>query len=383
MGKKICFVTTTSITLKTFVIDTAVMLHEKLGMEITFVCDNDDKLIDLLPDYIHYHPISMKRGVDFSGVKSLSKMVKLFKKEQFDIVQFSTPNASLYASWAAKIAKVPVRLYAQWGIRYVGFEGKKRALFKYIEKFVCNKSTNVRAVSPMNLAFAVEEGLYPKSKAKVLGIGGTIGVDLREYPLENKQLWREQVRCNKEINEGFLFGFAGRLSRDKGGNELLAAMKRVIEDGMDAALLIVGPDETDGDIDEQLIHWAKTSGKVYFTGLVPKKEMPKYYATMDVLVHPTYREGFGMVLQEAGAMQIPILTTRIPGASEVMEEDVSCKLAEPRNVESLYQTITELANNPTIAEEMGIQARKRAEKFFDRPIMLSYQLEDYIELLEK
>lgn len=214
-------------------------------------------------------------------------------------------------------------------------------------------------------------------------MGGTIGVDLREYPLENKQLWREQVRCNKEINEGFLFGFAGRLSRDKGGNELLAAMKRVIEDGMDAALLIVGPDETDGDIDEQLIHWAKTSGKVYFTGLVPKKEMPKYYATMDVLVHPTYREGFGMVLQEAGAMQIPILTTRIPGASEVMEEDVSCKLAEPRNVESLYQTITELANNPTIAEEMGIQARKRAEKFFDRPIMLSYQLEDYIELLEK
>jgi glycosyltransferase involved in cell wall biosynthesis len=381
MGKKICFVTTTSITLKTFVIDTAVMLHEKLGMDITFVCDNDERLSAMLPDYIHYHPITMKRGIDFSGMKSLSEMVKFFKKEQFDIVQYSTPNASLYASWAAKIAKVPVRLYAQWGIRYVGFEGMKRSIFKFIEKFVCSKSTTVHAVSPMNLEFAVEEGLYPKNKAKVLGIGGTIGVDLTEYPLEKKQPWREQVRKTMGIDAGFVFGFAGRLSRDKGGNELLTAMKRISDEGMDAALLIVGPDETEGDIDGELMNWAKSSGKVFFTGLLSKKDMPQYYSAMDVLVHPTYREGFGMVLQEAGAMQIPILTTRIPGASEVMEENVSCKLAEPRNVESLYQNIKELVKNPDVTIEMGIQARKRAEKYFDRPIMLNYQLEDYKELL--
>lgn len=379
--KKMCFVTTTSATLKSFLIETAVMLHEELNMDITFICDSAPELKSLLPVYIHYIPVSMKRGIDITGVKAMTQLLMIFRREQFDIIQYSTPNAALYASLAANIAKIPIRLYAQWGIRYVCFSGVKRKVFKSIEKFTCCNSTVIRAVSQMNLDFAIKENLYSHQKGKVIGIGGTIGVDLTEYPLDKKEVWRNTIRGQLGCGDEAVFGFAGRLSKDKGGNELITAVRMLVGEGRSLSLLIVGPDESRGDINEELLQWAKKSGIVHFTGFIPKVDMPMYYSAMDVFVHPTYREGFGMVLQEAAAMELPILTTRIPGASEVMEEGVSCILAEPGDVKSLYQCMVELYQNKDKAKTMGIAARMRDEQYFDRPIMLRNQLEDYNELL--
>ena len=376
-NKKICFIATTSLTLKIFVLETAKMLHKKMDVDVTFICNKDDGLIDILPDYIKYIPVPMKRGIDFLAINTIHQLVKVFKNEKFDIVQYSTPNASLYASIAAKIARVPIRLYAQWGIRYVGFQGIKRLLFKKLEKITCKNSTTIRAVSIMNLDFAVSEKLYPKSKAKVLGIGGTIGVNLLEYSLEGKMEWKTDIRKRLGCEEHFVFGFAGRLSKDKGGNELLAATRKIVESNPKTALLIVGPDEAGDEINSDLMDWVKKSNNVYFTGLVPKEQMPMYYAAIDVLVHPTYREGFGMVIQEAAAMRVPIITTRIPGASEVMEEGISCVLAKPKDTNTLYDCMMDLLKNSEKSKIMGDNARKRVEKYFDRNIMLNYQLLDY------
>lgn len=380
--RKICFVTTTSITLKTFVLDTAIMLHDRLNMDITFVCDEDESFSKTLPSFIHYYPIPMKRGVDVTAIKSVGKLVNLFKKEKFDIVQYSTPNAALYTSIAAKKARVPIRLYAQWGIRYVGFSGWKRTIFKLLEKITCTESTHIRAVSPMNLEFALCEGLYKKDKAKVIGNGGTIGVNLAEYPLDKKDEWRETTRNNLGIpNESYVFGFAGRLSKDKGGNELICAVRNLVEKNYNISLLVVGPDETDSSMEMELKKWAQSCEKIYFTGLVPKKDMPKYYAAMDTLVHPTYREGFGMVLQEAGAMELSIITTKVPGASEVMEENVSCILVDPQNVEALCVAMEKVYQNRALSTALAKHGREQVEAKYSRERMLNNQFYDYCEIM--
>lgn len=122
---KICFVTTISLTLKSFVLELAKYLHATGDFEIHFVCDHDAEFEKTLPEYIHYNPISMKRGISFDGLKAIREMKKYFKQEKFDLIQYSTPNASCYASIAAKQAKIPCRLYCQWGIAYVGFQGIK------------------------------------------------------------------------------------------------------------------------------------------------------------------------------------------------------------------------------------------------------------------
>lgn len=382
--KKICICTTVSITMKTFVVETAKHLHENCGYDITLICNEDEKFEKSLPDYLHFIPVHMARGIDLSALKSIKQFIQIFKEQQFDMVQYSTPNAACYASIAAKIAKVPVRLYCQWGIRYVGMGGISRIIFKAIEKMVCRNSTDIRAVSPMNKAFAVSEGLYPEEKAVVVGKGGTIGVDMKRYDISTKAEYRSSIRNQYNIpDDAFVYGFSGRVSADKGCTELLTAFQRITESVPDAKLLIVGPMEDNCGVPVELLDWARKSAQVVMTGMVDGSKMNEYYSAMDVLVHPTYREGFGMVLQEAGALGIAIVTTKIPGASEVMEAGVSCLLVEPKNVSELESAMKKLITDREYSQKIGQAAYERTKQYYDRPIMLENQKADYEELLEE
>ncbi len=379
--KKICICTTVSLTMKSFVLETAKHLHNECGYDVTLICDNDEEFAASLPKYLRYIPVGMARGIDFSALKSIMGFIKVFKKEKFDLVQYSTPNAACYASIAAKICKVPIRLYAQWGIRYTGLSGVSRKIFKVIEKMVCSLSTHIRAVSPMNLQFAVDEGLYPKSKAKVIGNGGTIGVDMSEYDISKKEEWKNQIFSQYNINaDDFVFGFAGRVSADKGCEELLTAFKNVAENNKNAKLLVVGPLEDNCGISKELVDWAKNSENVVLTGIIPNKDMKMYYSAMDVLVHPTYREGFGMVIQEAGALAVATITTKIPGASEVMVDGESCVLVNPKSSLELKNAMTQLICSPKKAKQLGEGAYNRTKALYDRPIMLNNILNDMNEL---
>ena len=95
---KICFVTTVSITIKSFLINLAEYLAKSGEFDVTLLCDNDDSMNQYCTDNIHYIPVAMKRGIGFDGIKVISKLTKIFKEQQFDIIQYSTPNAALYLS---------------------------------------------------------------------------------------------------------------------------------------------------------------------------------------------------------------------------------------------------------------------------------------------
>ena len=249
--KKICFITTVSITLKSFVVETAKYLHEQCGWDVTLICNNDEEFAKSLPEYLHYIPVSMERGVNLGGFKAINRFKEIFKREKFDAVQYATPNASFYASIAAKETKIPIRLYCQWGIRYIGFTGLKRTIFKILEKEVCKNSTHIFSVSPMNMQFAIEENLYKAEKAQVVGNGGTIGVDCTVFDIDKKEQWRKQIREKLSLNEtDFVFGFSGRIGVDKGCKELFAAFRLLQENKVNAKLLLVGPLEENCGMDK-------------------------------------------------------------------------------------------------------------------------------------
>ena len=380
---KICILTTVSATMTSFVLDTAKYLYEHEGYDITLICNDNEEFRKLLPDCIHYMPVHMSRGIDVSGLFSILQFIRIFQKGKFDLIQYATPNAACYASIASWFVRAPIRLYCQWGIRYTGLSGIQRKIFKTIEKMVCTLSTHIRAVSPMNREFAIGEGLYKANKVKIVGNGGTIGVDRMYYDIAHKQQWRHKIRSQYQLSEDdFVFGFAGRVSGDKGCTELLTAFQQIAERQNKVKLLIVGPIEDHCGVDQRLIEWTRNSEQVVSVGLVENKMMREYYATMDVLVHPTYREGFGMVIQEAGSLAVPVITTKIPGASEVMVEGVSCLLAEPKNVTSLFECMEKMLYNSGMREAYGEAARRRVEENFDRAIMLENQRLDYCSLLK-
>lgn len=382
MGKRACFVSTISATMKCFIVPIA---HElaKEGVDVTLVCNKDETMFPLCEENgIKYHPVHMGRGIDKAGLKAVKEIMCFLKAEKFDLVQYCTPNAACYTSIAAILAKIPIRLYCQWGIRYVGLSGLSRNIFKLIEKIVCSLSTNIRAVSWKNRDFAVSEGLYKIDKAQVVGNGGTIGVDMSLFDVSKKALFSSEIRAKYDLPEdAFVFGFCGRLSRDKGSNELIAAFRNVSENYANARLLVVGDIEADTGVDEKLFKWAEEADSVIFTGKISEAEVHRYYAPMDCLVHPTYREGFGMVIQEAGAYAIPCITTRIPGASEVMVDNESCLLVESKDTDGLEASMMCLLDDKQLAERLGQAAYLRTKKLYDRPVMIKFQKEDYLMLL--
>lgn len=369
--KKICMITTVSLTMKAFVVEMAKHLHNHSGYDVTLICDNDDEFAASLPEYLHYIPVSMSRGMSLSGFISTFKLYRVLRKEKFDLVQYSTPNASCYASIAAFFAHVPIRLYAQWGIRYIQLSGMSKRIFKMIEKMVCRLSTLVRSQSPKNMQLAIDEGLCSKDKIAVIGIGGTIGVDLNECDKIDKKKTKKELRERYAIpNDAVVYGFVGRINRDKGIGEYIFAFEKLREKYDNICLALVGDIDQNNPIDQAAMQIAQEDERIFLTGGVPAREVYAHMAMMDILVHPTYREGFGKVIQEAMGMELPIITTNIPGPSEVIENNISGILVNVKDSDDLAQKMELLLTDEALRDSFAKGGRARAEKYFDRPIML-------------
>jgi len=376
-NKKICAITTVEVTLVNFVIP-AMRVMKEHGYDITLVCSMSDKFLSQYKDEFRCVNIPMKRGLSVADVLRMPFVFyMLFKRERFDLVQYATPNASLYASFGARLASVPKRVYCQWGIRYVGAEGFLRVILKAFEKLTCRNSTHIRSASWKNIDFAVEEGLYKREKASVIGDGGTVGIDLSQFDVTLKESNKEEVlRQYPQLKEKLVFCFVGRLNRDKGVYELLECFLRLSRERDDVALLQIG--DMESDLPERLQE-ARSHPNVVLTGWT--NEVPKYISASDVLVHPSYREGFSMVIQQAMAMELPVVTTDIPGPSEVIENGVTGILARARDVDTLYYAMKWMAEHPEERVAMGMAGRRRCEEKFNRDRMLKLTLEDREQIL--
>lgn len=377
--KKICCITTIDATLESFVVEAMRQFTEK-GYEVTMVCSNTNTLKKKYGDMFRYVDMPMKRGIKVKDLITMPwRFHRFFKREKFDMVQYATPNASLYASIGAWMADVAIRLYCQWGIRYVGMSGVMRKMFKTLEHLTCALSTDICSASQKNLEFAVSEGLYKADKAKIIGNGGTIGVDLTRFNLQKKAEFKEEIlKKHPILRNKLIVCFVGRLNRDKGSFELLTAFERLSKEREDIALLLVGFRET---AIPTYVSSITQNERVVFTGST--NEVYKYLAASDVYAHPSYREGFSMAIQEAMAMQVAIVTTDIPGPSEVIEGGVSGILVKPRDVESLYEGLKEMLNNSEERDKMAAAGRERCEKLFNRPRMLKLTYEHRMGLLNK
>lgn len=370
--KKICAISTVEATMIQFIIPAMRVIKEN-GYDVTLVCTMTDKFYEEYSNEFTCINLQMKRGLSIVDLIMMPFVFrKLFKKGQYDLVQYATPNASFYASIGALMARVKRRVYCQWGIRYVGNSGLMRRALKFLEKITCMCSTHIRPASWKNLDYAVSENLYKREKASVIGDGGTVGIDLDVYKLDNKEANKAAVyEQYHQLKNKTVFGFVGRFNRDKGINELLESFRRIQDKYDNIALLLIGEADETLPLYSELV---ANNNSVVTTGWT--KEVPKYLAAVDVLVHPSYREGFSMVIQQAMALEIPVVTTDIPGPSEVIENNITGVLAQPRDVDTLYEMMCWMIEHPEDRAAMGKAGRLRCERLFNRERMLRLTLED-------
>ena len=168
-----------------------------------------------------------------------------------------------------------------------------------------------------------------------------------------------------------------------GGINFKNLPKAISEKTMGAVHTLVGKIDNANPISENLLKCATNDPRIIMTGLVPTDEVYHHMAMFDVLTHPTYREGFGKVLQEAMGMNVPIITTDIPGPSEVIENNVSGILCEVKNSDDLAEKMELLYENKALRESFIKAGAERVEKYFDRPVMLNNIKEEMNKILSE
>lgn len=330
---KICGITTRPGTAKIMIPNLSYVAER--GYESYLICQpcDDFSMGSIAP--ITFIPIEMGRGAvsPIEVIKCAFHLYKVFRKHKFDIVQYASSNAGLYASIAAWLARVPVRIFCQWGVPYTDYNGNKLKFFKFMEYFTCLLSTNVQPDSLLNMEWAVKEGLFKPEKGFVLGKGSAQGVSLKRFNIMQKSGWSNEIRTRYNIPEYFkVFSFVGRIVPQKGVNELLEAFLRF--NRKDTFLFILGaPDEIDS-LDQTLLAQARKHANIVFTGAVSDPE--RYVAASDYFVLPSYREGFPNTILEAGALGVPSIVTKINGMTDLIKDDDTGFVCELKSANSLY-----------------------------------------------
>lgn len=334
---KICGITTRPGTAKVMV-PTLSYVAER-DYDCYLICQPCDNFSNDAIAPITYIPVEMGRGAvsPIEVIKCTYRLYKIFKQQRFDIVQYASSNAGLYASIAAWMAHVPVRIFCQWGVPYTDYAGIKLKFFKFMEYFTCLLSTSVQPDSHLNREWAISEGLFKPNKGVVLGKGSAQGVSLQRFDIKKKAIWREEIRKQFQILEDAkVFSFVGRIVPQKGVNELMEAFLRI--NRKDTFLFILGaPDEIDS-LDQDLLEKVKAMDNVVFTGSVSDPE--RYVAASDYFVLPSYREGFPNTILEAGALGVPSIVTKINGMIDLIIEGKTGFVCEIKSVETLFESMS-------------------------------------------
>ena len=312
---------------------------------------------------IKYKQIPMHREISLlSDFFCLLRFLWIFIKDRPYIVHGNTPKASMLSMIAAWITRRPVRIYMCHGLRYQGTQGKLRKLLMTMERLSCACATHVISVSKGVADVMVADRLCKKEKMQVVGYGSAGGVDLGWF---NPQVVQSDIR--KELNipdTSFVFCFVGRLVGDKGVNELVKSFNRLSEEKQEVHLLLVGPVESDQDpIDTTTSSIIKKNPNIHAVGM--QKDVRPYLKASNAFVLASYREGFGMVLIEAGAMGLPCITTNITGFNEIIVPGENGAIIEPKDDEALYQEMKCWCDNPLRLKIMASKSRKMVEERYE------------------
>lgn len=381
MTKKLCVITTIETTLESFVIP-AMRLFVQRGYDVTLISTMSDKFIERHSGEFHLINVKMNRGISLKDMLTKPfEFYRIFKRERFDYVQYATTNAAWYASIAAKLAGVPVRVNCLWGLLYTASTGWKRRLYWFAEKYPCLFSNYFTVASKKNMELAIADGLCKREYVSVIGDGGTIGVDLNVFDISKRELYKKEILSKYPVlKDKKVYGYLGRIDVDKGVNELLKAF--FCMNNPQTALLLIGPfDGVRSGLDNNLIEKAKASGNVIFTGFT--RDVAQHLSAVDVLVHPTYREGFSMVIQQAMAMGCTIITTDIPGPSEVIVENENGLLVSVKDSVALQDAMNKLYADTAICQAFVKSGLKRVEEKFKRERMLELTYKNRCQMMKE
>lgn len=382
MSPKLLHVTTVPVTLPFLAGHVA---HAKSkGFEVHALSSPGEALDRFARDMsIDVHPALMPRRitplVDLTAVRQI---VQVIRDVRPTIVDAHTPKGGLLAMIAATLCRVPVRIYHQHGLPFMTATAPRRNLLRWTERTSCRLAHQVLCVSESIREVAIAEGLTRPERINVLKQGSIDGIEAQtkfnpgRISAESALLVRARYRIPDRAP---LIGFVGRIVRDKGLIELTQAWRVLRAECPSLHLLIAGPFESQDPIPADVEATLRSDPRIHLTGMV--HDMPGIYRILDLLVLPTYREGFPASLLEAAAMELPVIATRIPGCVDAVRDGETGLLVPIRDAQALTTAIRTYLGDPVRRHQHGVNARRRALRDFDPEMVRDALYQEYVRLL--
>lgn len=320
----------------------------------------------------------------FQDLKAVYALYRFLKKEQPLIVHTHTPKAGIVGMMAAYFARVPLRLHTVAGLPLMEAWGIKRTLLNAVEKLTYRFANHVYPNSKGLYDFILSEKFTSQRKLKLLGKGSTNGIDTNYF---DPALFSSELVANhkKEWNipeNDFVFVFVGRMVKDKGVNEMVAAFLSLQKKHPDTTLLLVGSFEDDLDpLQEETKQAIIANTKIVHAGF--QKDVRPFLAVSNALVFPSYREGFPNVVLQAGAMGLPAIVSNINGCNEIVQNNYNGIIIPVKNKDATYMAMLQLIEDQMLYSKLAQNARETITINYSRDEMWHYLLDEYKELQAK
>ena len=285
--------------------------------------------------------------------------IKIYKALQPAFIFHYTIKPNIYGTLAAKICNVKsISITTGLGNAF----STKGGLFyfaKYLYKISSVYALEVWFLNSSDRSIFINNKIIPEYKSFILpgeGVDTSVFMPTLQYP-ENKTT---------------TFLLVSRMLYDKGIEEFVEASKLLVKKGYALSSSLLGKIDNDNPeaIALEIIKKWEYDGIVRYLGST--KDVKPYIENVDAIVLPSYSEGVPRILLEAASMEKPIITTRIPGCEEVVEDGVNGYLCEPKNIEDLAAQMEKLILlTVDKRKKMGIAGRKKMLASFDEKIIIN------------
>ena len=344
------------------VIDLTKLLDkEKFEVSLVTGCEGKDEgnMLSLLGEEEVKPILIPELGREISLLDDLKAFAKLFfliRREKPDIVHTHTAKAGTLGRLAAKLVGAPVIIHTFHGHIFHSYFGPlKTKIFLLIERFLSLFTTRIITISPAQRKEILELGIGNKKKVVCI----PLGFDLSKFL--DCQEKRGELREELGLSEShLLIGIIARLVTIKGHTYFFEAAKMILDQMKTARFIVVG----DGELREEfkeLVKKLKIEEATFFLGF--RSDLDRVYAGLDLIVLSSLNEGLPTAIIEAMASAKPVVSTRVGGVVDLIEDGVNGLLVPPENPSQLASACLEILCDGERAKKMGREGRRRSSQF--------------------
>jgi glycosyltransferase involved in cell wall biosynthesis len=299
-------------------------------------------------DRITFIP-ELKREVDpWDDLIAFCRLLRIFKREKFDIVHTHTAKAGALGRLAGRLAGVPVIIHTPHGHNFYGYFNRFNSrMIIIIERILAGITDKIIALTNLEK--------WDYLRFKVAGGEKTVlvymGLELDEFSPRNS----DRIKAGLNISDQEkIVGYVGRLEYIKGAQFFVEAARLCLEKNASLRFILVGEGSLREKLQRKVISWG-LKDKIEFCGW--RDDVPDMMSVMDILVLPSLNEAVGIVLIEAQSLGVPVVASKVGGIPEIVKDKETGILVSPGDPGAIAGAVIELLSDPRRMRDMSEAAK--------------------------